>query len=220
MERYAAEPLNKIRRNDRANYEVSAINAVLDEAMVAHVGFIVDGRPVVIPMVYGRAGNAFYLHGARGGRFAKVTGGLPVCATVTLVDGVVVARSAFHMSANYRSVVLHGRAELVADPKEAERALAAITDHVLPGRWAETRPMMEKELKATSVLRLDIEAASLKSRSGMPIDDKDDYELPIWGGVVPMHFTCGTPKGDGLGPQELALPASVRGLVSRRTASG
>src|SRR5262249_11918585 len=132
MDTFEVSPLNKVRRSDRANYDRAAIHALLDEALVAHVGFADAGRPVVLPMVYGRLGDLLYIHGAKGARFAKALAqAVPVCLTITLVDGIVVARSAFHMSVNYRSAILHGRATLVVDPDEAQRALAAITDHML-----------------------------------------------------------------------------------------
>ena len=211
MASFTVGPLNKVRRPDRASYDKTAVHAVLDEGLVAHVGFIDHGRPVVVPMVYGRDGDRFYLHGARAARFAKAMGaGVPVCVTVTLTDGIVVGRSAFHCSMNYRSVVLHGLARLVSDPAEAERALAAVTDHLLPGRWAESRPMIEKELRATAVLRVEIEAASLKARSGPPIDEPDDYELPIWAGVIPLRIAASLPEDDGRLHEGVEVPPSVR----------
>ncbi len=218
MDSYDVQRLNKVRRTDRSNYDRAAINAVLDEGMVAHVGFVDDGRPIVVPMIYGRMEDTLYIHGAKAARFAKAMApGVPVCITVTLLDAMVVARSAFHMSMNYRSVVLHGHANLVTDITEAESALAAITDHILPGRWAETRPMIEKEFKATSVLRVDVEAASLKSRSGMPVDDDDDYSLPIWGGIVPVSVAVGAPQDDGVIQLATPIPESIRALISRRS---
>jgi nitroimidazol reductase NimA-like FMN-containing flavoprotein (pyridoxamine 5'-phosphate oxidase superfamily) len=216
MDSFEVSPLNKVRRSDRASYDRTAIHALLDEAFVAHVGFVDEGRPIVLPMVYGRAGDTLYIHGAKAARFAKALAeAVPVCLTVTLVDGLVVARSAFHMSVNYRSAVLHGRATLVADPDEAGKALAAITDHMLPGRWAEARPMLEKELKATSVLRVEVEAASMKDRQGHPIDDREDYDLPIWAGIVPLRVTAAGPTDDGRVPPDVAVPACVRKLVSK-----
>lgn len=218
MDRYPVERLNKVRRSDRADYDRAAVQAVLDEGMVAHVGFVDEGRPIVVPMIYGQLDETIYLHGARAARFAMAMApGLPVCVTVTLVDGIVVARSAFHSSMNYRSVVVHGRAVLVTDAAEAERALAAITDHVLPGRWAEARPMIPKEAKATSVLRVTIESASLKQRSGPPVDDEEDYGLPIWGGVVPVRVAVGTPEDDGALKPGTPLPPSIEALIARRT---
>jgi nitroimidazol reductase NimA-like FMN-containing flavoprotein (pyridoxamine 5'-phosphate oxidase superfamily) len=216
MESFAVGPLNKVRRPDRANYDKAAVHAVLDEGLVAHVGFIDHDRPVVVPMVYGRDGDRFYLHGAKAARFAKAMGaGVPICATVTLADGIVVGRSAFHCSMNYRSVVLHGEARLVTDAAEAERALAAVTDHLLPGRWAESRPMIEKELRATAVLRVEIEAASLKARSGAPIDEPDDYALPIWAGVIPLRIATSAPEGDVRLLDGVEIPASVNARASR-----
>jgi len=211
MESFAVGPLNKVRRPDRASYDKAAVHAVLDQGLIAHVGFVDHDRPVVIPMVYGRVGDLFYLHGARAARFAKVMGaGVPVCVTVTLTDGIVVGRSAFHCSMNYRSVVLHGEARLVSDPVEAESAMAAVTDHLLPGRWAESRPMIDKELRATAVLRVEIEAASLKARSGPPIDEPEDYPLPIWAGVIPLRVAASAPEGDPRLREGVEVPASVR----------
>jgi uncharacterized protein len=216
MDSYEVSSLNKVRRSDRAAYDRAAIHALLDEAFVAHVGFIDAGRPIVLPMVYGRLGDLLYIHGAKAARFAKALAqAVPVCLTITLMDGLVVARSAFHMSVNYRSAILHGHATLVADPEEAQRALAAITDHMVPGRWAEARPVLEKELKATSVLRVEVEAASMKQRQGDPIDDEEDYDLPIWGGIVPVRITSAGPKNDGRVPPGVAVPASVSKLISK-----
>jgi nitroimidazol reductase NimA-like FMN-containing flavoprotein (pyridoxamine 5'-phosphate oxidase superfamily) len=201
--------LNKIRRPDRASYEREAVYAVLDEGLLAHVGFMQDDRPIVVPMVYGRDGDRLYIHGAKAARFAKLMGpGVPVCITVTLIDGLVVARSAFHCSMNYRSVVIHGTARLVTDPAEAERAVTSVTDHLLPGRWAESRPMTEKELRATAVLRVEIDAASMKSRSGAPIDDEEDYALPIWAGVIPLRQEAGQPEADDRVQEGVEVPAS------------
>lgn len=216
MDSFAVSRLNKIRRSDRAAYDRQAVYGVLREGYIAHVGYMQDGRPVVLPMIYGLIGDRLYLHGAKAARFAKGMGpGVPVCITVTLLDALVVARSAFHNSMNYRSVVIHGNAGLVADWGEAEEALVAITDHLLPGRWAESRPMTQKELKSTAVLRVEIEAASMKSRSGPPIDEEEDYALPIWGGLVPMKTGPQPPREDGRGPPEVPIPASVKSLWQR-----
>jgi uncharacterized protein len=216
MDAFEITPLNKVRRSDRASYEHAAIHALLDEALVAHVGFIDAGRPVVLPMVYGRLGDRLYIHGARGARFAKaLANAVPVCLTVTLMDGIVVARSAFHTSVNYRSAVLHGSATLVTDPAEAQEALAAITDHMVPGRWAEARPVLEKELKATAVLRVVVDAASMKQRQGDPADEPEDYHLPIWAGTVPLRVTAAGAREDGRLLPDLAVPASVSALLSR-----
>lgn len=209
MKHFPVSSLNKVRRADRGFYEREAIFAVLDEGLVAHVGFENNDRPVVIPMIYGRIGETLYIHGAKAARFAKAMGpGLPVCITVTLIDGIVVARSAFHCSMNYRSAVIHGTAKLVTNLTEATTALAAITDHLLPGRWAESRPVTEKEIRSTSVLRVDIEAASLKVRSGPPVDDDEDYALPIWAGVIPARMDIGAPEADGRLLQDVDVPTS------------
>jgi nitroimidazol reductase NimA-like FMN-containing flavoprotein (pyridoxamine 5'-phosphate oxidase superfamily) len=211
MSEFEVTKLNKVRRPDRGNYEREAIYALLAEGLVAHVGFVHEDRPVVVPMADARIGDTLYIHGAKAARFAKTTGlGVPVCLTVTHTDGIVVARSAFHCSMNYRSAVIHGHAKLVTDPDEAEAALAAITDHLVPGRWAESRPMIDKELRATAVLRVEIEAASMKSRDGEPVDDDDDYVLPIWGGVIPIRQRIGLPQPDSKVLQGVELPVSVR----------
>jgi hypothetical protein len=216
MDSFAITPLNKVRRSDRASYDRAAVYGVLAEGMLAHVGYVQDGRPVVLPMIYGRIGDVLYLHGAKAARFANGMGpGVPVCITVTLLDALVVARSAFHNSMNYRSVMIHGHAALVTDPAEAEEALIAITDHLLPGRWAESRPMTGKELRATAVLRVEIEAASMKARSGLPIDEEEDYALPIWGGVVPMRMEPKPPQDDGMMPPDVPVPASIERLWRR-----
>jgi len=183
---------------------------VLDEGLVAHVGFVHEDRPIVLPMAYGRAGDTLYIHGAKAARFAKVIGpGLPVCLTVTLADGIVVARSAFHCSMNYRTVMVHGRARLVTDVGESEKALALITDHLLPGRWAESRAVTQKELRATAVLRVEIDAASMKARSGPPVDDEEDYALPIWAGVIPLRQGTADPQPDDRVPAYVGTPSSV-----------
>ncbi|WP_088342619.1 MULTISPECIES: pyridoxamine 5'-phosphate oxidase family protein [Rhodomicrobium] len=211
MSETAIPRYSKVRRADRGSYDHAAIHAVLDEGLVAHVGFVADDRPMVIPMIYGRVGENFYLHGAKAARFAKTMGpGVPVCITLTLPDAIVVGRSAFHCSMNYRAVMIHGNARLVTDLEEAEAALAAVTDHLLPGRWAESRPMTEKELRSTAVLRVEVEAASLKARSGPPIDEEEDYELPIWAGLIPLRVAAGAPVGDSRLREGVAIPASVK----------
>jgi hypothetical protein len=216
MDSFPVTALNKVRRADRGGYEREEVYAVLDGALIAHVGFIAEGRPAVMPMIYGRIGDRLYLHGAKAARFAKAMGpGVPICVTVTLTDGIVVGRSAFHCSMNYRSAVIHGHARLVADPAEAEEALAAITDHMLPGRWAESRPMTEKELRATAVLRVEIETASAKKRAGPPKDEEEDYALPIWAGVVPLRETAGAPEPGPRLLEGVEIPASVAARVRR-----
>lgn len=210
MNEFAVGHLNKVRRTDRGGYDKAAIQAVLDEGVVAHVGFMEGDWPIVIPMIYGWAGDQLYLHGAKAARFAKKMGpGLPVCITVTLTDGIVVGRSAFHCSMNYRSVMILGHAQVVSDEQEAENALAAITDHLLPGRWAESRPMTPKELRSTAVLRVAIETASMKARSGPPVDEESDYAMPIWAGVIPLEVQAAPPEDDGRLLPDVRVPKSV-----------
>lgn len=188
-------PRSTVRRHaDRARYERELADSILDEGLVAHVGIAVDGHPYVIPMVYGRDGDRLLLHGSVASRLMRgLTSGLPVCVTVTLVDGLVLARSAFHHSMNYRSVVVHGTARRITDPDEAAAALSRFVDHLLPGRSAEVRGPSPVEVRQTAVLELPIEEASVKVRSGGPIDDEADLDLPIWAGVVPLGVAVGSP---------------------------
>jgi uncharacterized protein len=183
------------RHAERVGYDRDLVHAVLDEALLAHVGFVVDGRPVVLPQLHARVGEVLYLHGSTGARamLAARDGGLDVCVTVTLVDGLVLARSAFHHSINYRSVVVHGTATPVEDPDEKAAVLAALVDHVAAGRPDEVRGPDRRELAATSVLRLDLAEVSVKVRSGPPIDEPEDLALPYWAGVLPLETVPGTP---------------------------
>lgn len=199
MDNYAPTSRTKIRRlPKRGSYDKLAVHAILDEGFVCHVGFAVDAQPYVIPTVYARAGDTIYLHGSAVSRTLRtMTQAVPVCITVTLLDGLVLARSAFHHSINYRSVVMIGSAHPVDDKDEKLHALQLITDHVVPGRWAEVRWPNELELKQTSVLALPLAEVSAKIRSGPPVDDDVDYSLPIWAGVVPVCTQIGTPKDDG-----------------------
>jgi hypothetical protein len=186
------------RRPERAHYDRSAIEAVLDEGLVAHVGVAVDGQPFVLPMAYARVGADLYLHGSAASRLLRaLSGGAAVCVTVTLLDGLVLARSAFHHSMNYRCVVVLGRAVPVPDGPERDRALAAIVDHAVAGRSAHVRPPDRKELAATRVIRLSLEEASAKVRTGPPIDDRRDLDLPVWAGVLPLRLVAGDPCPDG-----------------------
>jgi len=181
---------------DRARYERAIVDAVLDEAYLAHVGFVVDGQPRVLPMTYGRDGDVLYLHGAVGNAMLRASAGAEVCITVTLLDGLVLARSAFHHSMNYRSVVLLGEAVKVDDEAEKRRAFDVIVDHVLPGRSQVARPTNDSELRQTLVLRLPIAEGSAKVRTGGPIDDDEDRDLEVWAGVIPLHLTAGAPAQD------------------------
>jgi nitroimidazol reductase NimA-like FMN-containing flavoprotein (pyridoxamine 5'-phosphate oxidase superfamily) len=202
------------RLRERVGYDRAAVHAVLDEATVCHVGFVVDGRPVVLPQLHVRVGDDLYLHGSTGARALRTAAddGLEVCVTVTLVDGLVLARSAFHHSVNYRSVVAQGRATLVRDDAEKTAVLEALVESVVPGRAAGTRGPDRRELAATAVLRLPLHEVSLKVRTGPPGDDPDDLDLPHWAGVLPLGARRGTP----VPAPELAdapLPAHVRAWV-------
>lgn len=183
---------------ERAEYDISTIYAVLDEALICHIGFVAeDGYPVVIPTIHARLGATLYLHGSPASRMLRtVKTGADVCVTVTLVDGLVLARSVFHHSMNYRSVVVFGRPHEVTDPDEKMRALEVITEQVAHGRWADARHPNETEFKGTTVLALEIEEASAKLRTGPPGDDEEDYELPIWAGVIPVTTTFGPSVDD------------------------
>ena len=183
---------------ERGEYDIATINAVLDEALICHIGFVAeDGYPVVIPTIHARLGATLYLHGSPASRMLRtVKTGADVCVTVTLVDGLVLARSVFHHSMNYRSVVVFGRPHEVTDPDEKMRALEVITEQVAHGRWADARHPNETEFKGTTVLALEIEEASAKLRTGPPGDDEEDYELPIWAGVIPVTTTFGPSVDD------------------------
>ena len=184
------------RHPERASYDAESVHAVLDAAPMGHLGFVVDGQPFVIPMLYGRIGEAVYLHGSVASRLLRtLAGGIEVCLTVTLVDGLVLARSAFHHSMNYRSAVVFGRAVPV-DGDEKLAGLKAISDQLRPGRWDEVRAPTDRELRQTSVLRLDVAEASAKARTGGPVDEPEDLDLPVWAGVIPCELTWGEPVPD------------------------
>ncbi|PYX59358.1 MAG: pyridoxamine 5'-phosphate oxidase family protein [Acidobacteria bacterium] len=179
---------------------------MLDEGFICHVGFVLDNQPFVIPTGYGRAGDNLYIHGSAASRMLRrMDQGIPVCVTVTLLDGLVLARSIFNQSMNYRSVVVLGTAVAVHDPKEKLAALHALSEHMLPGRWADVRLPNEKELKATLVMRLPITEFSAKVRQGPPIDDEEDYSFPTWAGVVPLEMVASGPISDArLDPKQEA----------------
>jgi nitroimidazol reductase NimA-like FMN-containing flavoprotein (pyridoxamine 5'-phosphate oxidase superfamily) len=196
---------------DRGKYDAETVHKILDEGFVCHVGFIVGEQPFVIPTNYGRVSDTLYVHGSSASRMLKtLAGGIPVCVTVTLVDGLVLARSAFHHSANYRSVVILGKAVLVEKSEEKMAALEAFTEHVMRGRWKDVRPPTELELKATTVLSLPLVEVSAKVRIGPPKDDEEDYALPIWAGVLPLPVTPGAPIPDPRLNAGLEPPENVR----------
>jgi uncharacterized protein len=181
----------------RGSHDLATINSILDAGFLAHVGFAVNQQPFVIPTLYGRDDRRLYLHGSAASRMlSQLESGIPACVTVTLVDGLVLARSAFHHSMNYRSVVAFGTARKLADPAEKTRALHVISEHLIAGRWSDVRGPSAKELTATSVLEFAIEEASAKVRTGPPADDEDDYALPVWAGILPLQLEAKPPIPD------------------------
>jgi nitroimidazol reductase NimA-like FMN-containing flavoprotein (pyridoxamine 5'-phosphate oxidase superfamily) len=186
-----------VREPERAVYDRAVAYGILDEGFLCHVGFAVDGQPFVIPTSYGREGDNLYIHGSAASRMLRnLDLGIPVCVTVTLLDGLVLARSIFNHSMNYRSVVVLGTAAVVRDPDAKLAALRLLSEHILPGRWDDVRQPNEKELKATSILRLPIEEFSAKVRQGPVVDDEEDYSFPTWAGVIPLTMVPGAPVDD------------------------
>ncbi len=199
------------RRPARGSREWATIAEILDAGILANIGFCLDGQPFVIPTLYGRDGEMLYLHGSAASRtIRELATGVPACVTVTILDGLVLARSAFNHSMNYRSVVAFGTARKIEDPEQKVRSLRAISEHVIPGRWEEVRQPSEKELKATAVLEFLIEEASAKVRTGPPSDDEDDYGLPVWAGVLPLEVRTGLPIPDGRLLEGVTLPEDYR----------
>jgi len=197
-----------VREADRAVYDRESVYKILDEGFICHVGFTVDGQPFVIPTSYGRSGDNLYIHGSAASRMLRnLDSGIPVCVTVTLLDGLVLARSIFNHSMNYRSVVIVGTAVAVQDPADKLEALRLLSEHILPGRWAESRYPNERELKATLALRLPIMEFSAKVRQGPPIDDEEDYSFRTWAGVVPLHMVAETPIPDDRCGPDVPVPA-------------
>lgn len=199
------------RYRERARYDTETVHRILDEALICHLGYLSEGSPVVLPTTHARHGEVLYLHGSTGSgpmlAAAKAPAGLPVCVTVTLIDGLVLARSALHHSLAYRSVIVRGAARLVADSGEKREALAALVDHAASGRAADSRPPNERELAMTAVLALDMVEVSAKVRTGGPVDDPEDLTLPYWAGVVPLAMAAGSPEpADDLDPG-ISLPS-------------
>jgi len=191
----------------RGSYDRDLINSILDEALICHVGFVHDGVPVVIPSIHARIGDTLYLHGSPASRMLRsMRSSEEISVNVTLVDGLVIARAAFHNSMNYRSVVIFGSPRIVTDDEEKWDALEAITNHVIPGRWEDSRPMTDKEMKGTLVVALPLDEASAKTRSGGPGDEDEDYDLPIWAGVIPLAVTPGEPIVDPLLRVDIPVP--------------
>ena len=205
-------PRTEVRRKpERGAYDTDTINAILDEALICHVGFIAEnGYPVVLPTIHARSGATIYLHGSPASRMLRaIKEGGDVCVTVTLVDGLVLARSVFHHSMNYRSVVIFGQPREVIDADEKMRAFEVITEHVARGRWEDARHPNEREFKGTTVVALAIDEASAKLRTGGVGDEDEDYQLPIWAGVIPVHQTFGAAEVDPLLPDDIETPDYV-----------
>jgi nitroimidazol reductase NimA-like FMN-containing flavoprotein (pyridoxamine 5'-phosphate oxidase superfamily) len=206
-----------VREADRAVYDRAAAYQILDEGFICHVGFVVDEQPFVIPTGYGRAGDNLYIHGSAASRMLRrIDQGVPVCVTVTLLDGLVLARSIFNHSMNYRSVVVLGTAVAVEDPEEKLEALRLLSEHILPRRWAESRQPNEKEIKATLVMRLPITEFSAKVRQGPPIDDEEDYGFPTWAGVIPLAMVAGTAINDPRLDPRTPVPGYARSYSRKR----
>jgi uncharacterized protein len=219
---FPAGARSQVRRHpERGSRERELIDAILDEGLVCHVGIVVDGRPVVIPMAYARDGDRLLLHGATGSRLLRaLADGCDVCVTVTLLDGLVVARSAFDSSMNYRSVVAFGRARRIVDNAGKRRALDVLTDHLIPGRTRELRAPLQREVGATEVIEVAIETASAKARSGPPSEPAPAAGTPeVWAGVVPLRLAAGTPEPAGDLTPGTELPESVRGITAARGGS-
>jgi nitroimidazol reductase NimA-like FMN-containing flavoprotein (pyridoxamine 5'-phosphate oxidase superfamily) len=199
----------------RGSHEREVIDRILDEGFICHVGFVVDGQPFVIPTGYARVEDNLIIHGSQASRMLRALGqGIDVCVTVTLIDGLVLARSAFHHSMNYRSVVIFGRASVIEDREEKLPALFALSEQMIPGRWKDVRGPSEEELRQTTVLSLPIEEGSAKIRTGPPLDDEEDYELPVWAGVIPLKLAAEQAVADPRLPEKIPVPEYAR-LYSR-----
>ena len=208
METFAQTQRTTLKRlPKRGVYDRELVYRILDEGFICHVGFTNESQPFVIPTGYARFDDKLYIHGSQASRMLRtLSKGIDVCVTVTLVDGLVLARSAFHHSMNYRSVVVFGQATVVDERAEKLDALRALSEHMIPGRWDEVRQPTEQEMQATSVLALPLAEASAKVRTGPPIDDDDDYGLPVWAGVIPLRLVAGEPVADPRLPQDIKPP--------------
>jgi uncharacterized protein len=201
----------------RGNFERETIYKILDEAFICHVGFAIDGKPFVIPTSYARIGNSLMIHGSAASRMMRnLSDGIEVCVTVTLIDGLVLARSAFHHSMNYRSVVVFGKAKIVEDEAEKYEALKAFTEHIIPNRWSEIRPPTSNELKGTTVLSLPLTEASAKIRTGNPVDDEEDYELDVWAGVLPLSLKTDAPIDDERLKSRIEVPQNILNYTRKK----
>jgi len=218
MTNFQASSNTTLRRlPERGSFDRDTVYSILDEAFVCHVGFAVDGQPFVIPTSYARKDDQLFIHGSAASRMLRsLSKGIPVCVTVTLLDGLVLARSAFHHSINYRSVVILGVARIVESESEKMAALRAFTEHVIPQRWAEVRPPNEQELKATTVLSLPLAEVSAKIRTGGPKDDESDYSVPVWAGELPLRILAGMPIADSHTPRSMNAPGYILRYDRRR----
>ncbi|KAB2923727.1 MAG: pyridoxamine 5'-phosphate oxidase family protein [Bacteroidetes bacterium] len=212
MPDYPKTDLNTVRRlAKRGVYDEATVHAIVDEALICHAGFVHDGRPFVMPTIHVRTGRTVYLHGAPANRMLSViASGVPVCLTMTLIDGIVFARSVFHHSMNYRSAMLFGTGRAVTDPEEKWKAFEALTEHIAKGRWNDARVPNEVETKTTAVVAVEIESASAKVRTGGANDEEEDYALPVWAGVLPLSLTPGTPEPDPRMENGTSVPEYVR----------
>jgi hypothetical protein len=216
---YAPTDRTRLRRlPERGGYDTGTVHAILDEGFICHVAFTVDGQPYAVPTGYARVGETIYLHGSSGSRIG-LRPGMRVCVTVILIDGVILARAAFHHSFNYRSVMVLGRTRLVTDPKEKDEALGALVEHIVPGRGAEVRPGDRRELAATAVLAVPLEEVSAKVRRGNPVDEEQDYDLPVWAGVLPLALVPGTPVPDPRLDDSIPVPSYVAAWYRGRPAA-
>lgn len=218
MTQFKQSPKTRINRlPKRGHYDKETIYKILDEALICHVGFVENGQPHVIPINFARVDDTIILHGAKASRLLKhVEAGHPVCVEVTIVDGLVLARSIFHHSINYRSVVLFGTGCAIEDVAEKMEALRAVSDHIIPGRWDEARLPNDKELNATRVVGIRIDEASAKVRMGPPIDEDEDYDLPVWAGVLPLQETALSPLQDEVQSKEIPVPEYAAAYSRRR----
>jgi len=215
MEAPRSERTTLRRHPERGRHDAETVAAILDEALICHVGFVVDGQPFVVPTIHARRGDDLFLHGSTASRMLRTLGRrVPVCVSATVLDGMVMARSGFSSSMNYRSVMVLGAATEVTDEEEKREGLRAVVEHVAPGRWDEARRPTPKELKATAVLRLPLDEASAKVRTGPPKDDEEDLDLPVWAGVVPLRMAAADPVPDPAAGSGV-LPDSVLGLLRR-----
>ena len=214
---YPTEKTKLKRLPKRGNFERATICQILDEAFICHVGFAVDNQPFVIPTSFARIGDRLVIHGSAASRMMRsLSEEIDVCVTITLVDGLVLARSAFHHSMNYRSVVVFGKAKIVTDEKEKYAALKALTEHIVPGRWASVRPPTKNELKGTTVLALSLQEASAKIRAGGPVDDEEDYAMNVWAGVLPMGLATAAPIADERLKDGIEVPPNILNYNRKR----